>query len=138
MQQVPATIDDISVFVIPILAYKEEYLAWKQTKLKIKKSCENDKQSDAQLPDVNPKASENSSSQEGDNSKTHYFTNGELEKSVNRLSDTSDSDKEFERDASSDHFEKPLYDKNEARSTEHREVPSDSTLNNGKENTVIL
>ena len=138
MQQVPATIDDISVFVIPILAYKEEYLAWKQTKLKIKKSCENDKQSDAQLPEVKPKASENSSSQEGDNAKTQYFANGELEKSVNRLSDTSDSDKEFERDASSDHFEKPLYDKNEARSTEHREVPSDSTLNNGKENTVIL
>ena len=138
MQQVPATIDDISVFVIPILAYKEEYLAWKQTKLKIKKSCENDKQSDAQLPEVKPKASENSSSQEGDNAKTQYFANGELEKNVNRLSDTSDSDKEFERDASSEHFEKSFYDKNEARSTELREVPSDSTLNNGKENKFIL
>ena len=32
-QQVPATIDDISVFVIPILAYKEEYLSWKKEKL---------------------------------------------------------------------------------------------------------
>ena len=138
MQQVPATIDDISVFVIPILAYKEEYLAWKQTKLKIKKSCENDKQSDAQLPEVNPKASENSSSREGDNAKTQYFANGELEKSVNRLSDTSDSDKEFEGDASSEHFEETLSDKDKARSTEHREVPSDGTLNNGKENKFML
>ena len=29
----PATIDDISVFVIPILSYKEEYAAWKAEKL---------------------------------------------------------------------------------------------------------
>ena len=25
----PATVDDISVFVIPLLAYKEEHLLWK-------------------------------------------------------------------------------------------------------------
>ena len=36
-QLVPATIDDISVFVIPILAYKEEYLAWKTSKFSVKK-----------------------------------------------------------------------------------------------------
>ena len=32
-EQVAATIDDISVFVIPIVAYKKEYLSWKAEKL---------------------------------------------------------------------------------------------------------
>jgi hypothetical protein len=71
------------------------------------------------------------------NIKTQYFVNGELEKSVNRLSDTSDSDKEFERDASSEHFEKPLVNKNEVRSTEHTEAPSDSTLNNASADDTL-
>ena len=33
VEVLPATIDDISVFVIPILSYKHEYLAWKAEKL---------------------------------------------------------------------------------------------------------
>merc|ERR1712223_539535 len=36
--KVPATIDDISVFVIPILAYKEEYMQWKENRFRVGRS----------------------------------------------------------------------------------------------------
>ena len=36
----PATIDDISVFVIPILSYKQENLAWKAEKLAAKSTAQ--------------------------------------------------------------------------------------------------
>ena len=100
-QQVPATIDDISVFVIPILAYKEEYMQWKENRFRVGRSdntingsapAENDSKTvHNHQPDLN------GSTKDEDISRVH---NDNLKKrgakSEIPFSDTSDSDMELQ------------------------------------------
>ena len=97
-QQVPATIDDISVFVIPILAYKEEYLGWKEVKLKGRKSQDISSVTNAQNKNVTT-----SSNSENDNitaspvnENDQHLANGDVDKSEPQISDTSDSELEVD------------------------------------------
>jgi len=99
--KVPATIDDISVFVIPILAYKEEYIQWKENRFRVGRSdntinvsasAENESKTvHNHPPDLN------GSTKDEDMSRVH---NDNLKKRGQKseipFSDTSDSDLEFE------------------------------------------
>merc|ERR1719510_2285514 len=96
-QQVPATIDDISVFVIPILAYKEEYLSWKANKFAGQSGSNQDHTANSEnvksgTSDMN-KTPTVATSPAVDN-KNQQLANGEHAKSEAQLSDTSDSDLE--------------------------------------------
>ena len=100
-QQVPATIDDISVFVIPILAYKEEYMLWKENRFRAKSSNEENscKPSQSNVQTVN---SEQLNSDGSTNDKSNHVHNGKDEKSDVPFSDTSDSDLELENTSKSE------------------------------------
>lgn len=96
--QVPATIDDISVFVIPILAYKEEYLSWKEEKFKSKKANKTNEATN--YTNENEKTSLESEPCTTTDSKiqkdSRHTANGDVDKNETRLSDTSDSDLELD------------------------------------------
>ena len=96
--QVPATIDDISVFVIPILAYKEEYMQWKENRFRAC-SSESTKNNGVSSSENNLKtAHENMENNLSDttNLVNAKSVNGNIEKSETPFSDTSDSDLELE------------------------------------------
>ena len=97
--QVPATIDDISVFVIPILAYKEEYMQWKESRFRAC-SSESTKNNGVGTSENHLKTAhdnmENSSSDSTKRMNANSAVNGNIEKSETPFSDTSDSDLEFD------------------------------------------
>lgn len=93
-QLVPATIDDISVFVIPILAYKEEYLAWKTSKFSAKKK------SGPNQGNILPNETEKTEViAENGTENPNTLANRVVDKNENQLSDTSDSELELDNNS---------------------------------------
>jgi len=93
VEVLPATIDDISVFVIPILSYKHEYLAWKAEKLAKSQQAPNEAPQPATDFDINKFEAEMDRVQFGgeseagnDDSRTSQ-KEGSVEKGVEALAD---------------------------------------------------
>merc|ERR1719270_684208 len=96
--QVPATIDDISVFVIPILAYKEEYMQWKENRFRACSSDATRNNGVASSENNQKTAHDNMENSSSDSTKrmNANSVNGNMEKGENPFSDTSDSDLELD------------------------------------------
>ena len=101
-QQVPATIDDISVFVIPILAYKEEYMQWKENRFRAKTSNDDNDSCKPSTSSVQAAYNEESNANSSKDDKSSHAHNGKDPRSEVSFSDTSDSDLELENTAKSE------------------------------------
>ena len=119
--QVPATIDDISVFAIPILAYKEEYMQWKENRFRASSTdtTKNNGNSSLENKTVQENVEQNLSGATKQENLNNVL-NGNVEKSEILFSDTSDSDLELEnttKSAKNTETEKVVNSKSSASET---------------------